>query len=148
MLTNIEEILEKHGKTEKRAHNAEQIVYTLPTGPNVTVGQELGYQSKRIRNLVLGTIGNGLQEVRDSRTSIDAQNFPILSERLRHDFTKIDGKIDKELNVADDATYLFTPFIASAEQGVNETPNNNDPDDNRKVFYDKFVDNKYVTKNM
>ena len=27
-----------------------------------TVGQELGYQSKRIRNLVLGTIGNGLQE--------------------------------------------------------------------------------------
>ena len=61
MLTNIEEILEKHGKTEKRAHNAEQIVYTLPTGPNVTVGQELGYQSKRIRNLVLGTIGNGLQ---------------------------------------------------------------------------------------
>lgn len=121
----------------------------MPTGPNVTVGQELGYQSKRIRNLVLGTIGNGLQEVRDSRTSIDAQNFPILSERLRHDFTKIDGKIDKELNVADDATYLFTPpFIASAEQGVNETPNNNDPDDNRKVFYDKFVDNKYVTKNM
>ena len=147
MLTNIEEILEKHGKTEKRAHNAEQIVYTLPTGPNVTVGQELGYQSKRIRNLVLGTIGNGLQEVRDSRTSIDAQNFPILSERLRHDFTRIDEKIDKELNVADDATYLFTPpFIASAEQGVNETPNNNDPDDNRKVFYDKFVDNKYVTK--
>ena len=49
--------------------------------------------------------------------------------------------------MADDATYLFTPpFIASAEQGVNETPNNNDPDDNRKVFYDKFVDNKYVTK--
>ena len=66
----------------------------MPTGPNVTVGQELGYQSKRIRNLVLGTIGNGLQEVRDSRTSIDAQNFP---ERLRHDFTKIDGKIDKEM---------------------------------------------------
>ena len=89
MLTNIEEILEKHGKTEKRAHNAEQIVYTLPTGPNVTVGQELGYQSKRIRNLVLGTIGNGLQEVRDSRTSIDAQNLPILSERLRHDLSLI-----------------------------------------------------------
>ena len=66
MLTNIEEILVKHGKTEKQAHNSEQIVYRLPTGPNVTVGQELGYQSKRIRNLVLGTIGNGLQEVRQS----------------------------------------------------------------------------------
>ena len=39
MLTNIEEILVKHGKTEKQAHNAEQIVYRLPTGPNVTVGQ-------------------------------------------------------------------------------------------------------------
>ena len=49
--------------------------------------------------------------------------------------------------MADDATYLFTPpFIASAEQGVNETPNNNDPDDNRKVFYDKFIDNNYVTR--
>ncbi|MCO6312749.1 M14 family metallopeptidase [Staphylococcus epidermidis] len=147
MLTNIEEILEKHGKTQKRAHNSEQVVYTLPTGPDVTVGQELGYQSKRIRNLVLGTIGNGLQEVRDSRTSIDAQNFPILSERLRHDFTRVDNKIDKELNVADDDSYLFTPpFIPSSESGVNGTPNNNDPDENRKVFYDKFVDNKYVTK--
>lgn len=147
MLTNIEEILEKHGKTQKRAHNSEQVVYTLPTGPDVTVGQELGYQSKRIRNLVLGTIGNGLQEVRDSRTSIDAQNFPILSERLRHDFTRVDNKIDKELNVADDDSYLFTPpFIPSSEPGVNGTPNNNDPDENRKVFYDKFVDNKYVTK--
>ena len=81
MLTNIEEILEKHGKTEKRAHNAEQIVYTLPTGPNVTVGQELGYQNKRIRNLVLGTIGNGLQEVRDSRTSIDDSKFPYTTQK-------------------------------------------------------------------
>ena len=31
MLTNIEEIV-KHGKTEKQAHNSEQIVYRLPTG--------------------------------------------------------------------------------------------------------------------
>ena len=44
---------------------------------------------------------------------------------------------------------IYLPHhLSLAEQGVNETPNNNDPDDNRKVFYDKFVDNKYVTKNM
>ena len=57
--------------------------------------------------------------MRDSRTSIDAQ-FPILSERLRHDFTRIDEKIDKELNVADDATYLFTLHLLLVQNKVNE----------------------------
>ena len=95
MLFNIEEILYKHGRIDKQAHNSEQIKYTLPTGPSVNVGQELTYQSQRIRNLVLGTLGNGQQEVRDSRTSMDGQNHKILSERLRHDFASISEDTQK-----------------------------------------------------
>ena len=147
MLFNIEEILYKHGRIDKQAHNSEQIKYTLPTGPSVNVGQELTYQSQRIRNLVLGTLGNGQQEIRDSRTSMDGQNHKILSERLRHDFASISEDTQKVLNVTDDATHLFIPpFIPSAEKGVNETPLSSDPTENLKAFYDVFVDNKYCFK--
>ena len=48
--------------------------------------------------------------------------------------------------MCDDATYLFTHHLSLAQNKVLMKHNNNDPDDNRKVFYDKFVDNKYVTK--
>lgn len=33
MLTNIEKLLDKHSRNEKKAHTAEQIKYTLPTWP-------------------------------------------------------------------------------------------------------------------
>ena len=59
----------------KKAHTAEQIKYTS-YGPSTTVDKELRYQNERIRNLVLGNLGNGQQEVRDSRVSMDGQSHP------------------------------------------------------------------------
>lgn len=56
MLTNIEKLLDKHSRNETKAHTAEQIKYTLPTGPNTTVHKELHYQNERVRNLVLGNL--------------------------------------------------------------------------------------------
>ena len=120
---------------ERRKHTSEQIKHTLPTGPSITVGKELHYQNERIRNLVLGNLGNGQQEVRDSRVSMDGQSHPLLSERLKHDFSRIEEETDKLLNVTDDPAYLFNPpYMKSAERGVNETPLSNDPTENLKAF--------------
>ena len=131
----------------KKAHTAEQIKYTLPTGPSTTVDKELRYQNERVRNLVLGNLGNGQQEVRDSRVSMDGQSHSLLSERLKHDFSYIEEETDKLMNVTDDPAYLFNPpYMKSAERGVNETPLSNDPTENLKAFYDVFVDNKYCFK--
>ena len=49
MLTNIEKLLDKHSRNETKAHTAEQIKYTLPTGPSTTVDKELRYQHKRVK---------------------------------------------------------------------------------------------------
>ena len=147
MLTNIEKLLDKHSRNETKAHTAEQIKYTLPTGPSTTVDKELRYQNERVRNLVLGNLGNGQQEVRDSRVSMDGQSHSLLSERLKHDFSYIEEETDKLMNVTDDPAYLFNPpYMKSAERGVNETPLSNDPTENLKAFYDVFVDNKYCFK--
>lgn len=147
MLTNIEKLLDKHSRNETKAHTAEQIKYTLPTGPNTTVHKELHYQNERVKNLVLGNLGNGQQEVRDSRVSMDGQSHSLLSERLKHDFSYIEEETDKLMNVTDDPAYLFNPpYMKSAERGVNETPLSNDPTENLKAFYDVFVDNKYCFK--
>lgn len=147
MLFALEEEQYNHSTNNKIGHTAEQILYKLQTGPTTTVQKELFYQSQRIRNLLLGNLGNGQQEVRDSRTSLDGYRHDLLSERLRHDFLGIDNKIDKEINVADDNSYMWTPpFIPSAEKGVNGTPQSNDPTENLKAFYDGFVDNDYCKK--
>lgn len=147
MLFALEEEQYNHATKNGLAHTAEQVLFKLQTGPKTSVQKELTYQSQRVKNLVLGNLGNGQQEVRDSRTSLNGFRHPLLSERLRHDFLNIDNKIENELNVADSNDYLWTPpFIPSTESGVNETPSNNNPTENLKVFYDKFVDDDYCTK--
>ena len=58
-----------------------------------------------------------------------------MSERLKHDFSRIEEETDKLLNVTDDPAYLFNPpYMKSAERGVNETPLSNDPTENLKAF--------------
>lgn len=84
--------LQKH-KTEEHAHSADQIDYE-----NSTVDKQLKYQNKRISRLVLGHNGDGVQELRDSRVSIDSQPFNVLSERLYHDFNKINQTMEDNYN--------------------------------------------------
>ena len=87
---------ELHKTEDKHAHNANQIDYKLSN-----VHDELQYQDGRINGLVVGHNGNGIEELKDSRTSLDGQNHKVLSKRLKYDFEKINGKIDdnyKKLN--------------------------------------------------
>ena len=87
---------EFHKTEEEHAHNAQQIDYKLSN-----VHNELQYQDGRIEGLIIGHNGDGVEEVKDSRTSTDGQNHNVLSKRLKYDFDKMNVKIDdnyKKLN--------------------------------------------------
>lgn len=90
---NIIDILERHKTNEKHAHNAKQIDYKL-----TNVHDELTYQDGRIEGLVVGRNGNGIEELKDSRTAIDGTNHPLLSKRLKYDFEIIKNKIEENFN--------------------------------------------------
>lgn len=92
---NFEYLLKKIDEHEdkKHAHKANQIDYE-----NTNVDKHLKYQNKRISKLVLGHNGDGVQELRDSRVSIDSQPFNVLSERLYHDFNKINQTMEDNYN--------------------------------------------------
>lgn len=90
---NIIDILERHKTNEKHAHNAKQIDYKL-----TNVHDELTYKDGRIEGLVVGHNGNGIEELKDSRTAIDGTNHPLLSKRLKYDFEIIKNKIEENFN--------------------------------------------------
>lgn len=76
----------EHQTKQKNAHKAFQVAFD-----KWTVEEELKYRGSQISNLVLGSIGNGVQEVRDSRVSVfdDKKAFPTLSERLKNDLLSL-----------------------------------------------------------
>lgn len=89
---------DKHQNTQVDAHKAYQIAYH-----KWTVEEELKYRGAQISNLVLGAIGDGVQEVRDSRVSVfdDKKAFPTLSERLKNDLLSLNLIVkDNEKKVA------------------------------------------------
>ena len=93
---SIENKFEKHKTEEQHAHNAKQIDYKLSN-----VHDELTYQDGRIEGLVIGHNGDGVEEVKDSRTALDGSNHELLSKRLKYDLESINNTIDdnyKKLN--------------------------------------------------
>lgn len=84
----------KHHKTsEQHAHNAKQIDYKL-----TNVHDELQYQDGRIETLVIGHNGDGVEEVKDSRTALDGTNQNLLSQRLKYDFEIIKNKMEENFD--------------------------------------------------
>ncbi|WP_204190629.1 MULTISPECIES: peptidase G2 autoproteolytic cleavage domain-containing protein [unclassified Staphylococcus] len=89
----INKDIEYHRKKEQHAHNAKQIDYKLSN-----VHDELTYQDGRIEGLVIGHNGDGVEEVKDSRTALDGTNHEILSKRLKHDLENINNTIENNYN--------------------------------------------------
>ena len=85
---SVEDKFDKHKTEEQHAHNAKQIDYKLSN-----VHDELQYQDGRIEGLVVGHNGDGIEEIKDSRTALDGTNQPLLSIRLKYDFEIIKNKI-------------------------------------------------------
>lgn len=125
-----------HKEEEENAHNATQITYK-----NSNVHNELQYQRGRIKELVVGHNGDGIEEIKDSRTSLDGEIHDLLSERLKYDFDKINkiikdnyeylnNKIERIVNVNDygadptgqkDSTQAFKDALESGNVHVHMT---------------------------
>jgi hypothetical protein len=90
---SILETIERHKTQDEHAHNAKQIDYKLSN-----VHDELQYQDGRIEGLVVGHNGDGIEELKDSRTALDGSNHELLSKRLKYDFEIIKNTIDDNYN--------------------------------------------------
>lgn len=87
------DIVKDHQTKDKHAHNAKQIDYKL-----TNVHNELQYQDGRIETLVIGHNGDGVEEVKDSRTALDGTNQNLLSQRLKYDFEIIKNKMEENFD--------------------------------------------------
>lgn len=114
----IDDVILKHKTTDQHAHNAKQIDYKL-----TNVHNELHYQRQQIINLVLGANGNGVQELRDSRTALDGTNFQLLSDRLKYDLEKINKKIDDAIENIKNYYSYYINIQSIGAIGDGETDN-------------------------
>ncbi|RIO42359.1 peptidase G2 autoproteolytic cleavage domain-containing protein [Staphylococcus nepalensis] len=87
------DIVKDHKTKDKHAHNAKQIDYKL-----TNVHDELQYQDGRLETLVIGHNGDGVEEVKDSRTALDGTNQNLLSQRLKYDFEIIKNKMEENFD--------------------------------------------------
>lgn len=87
------DIVNDHKTKDKHAHNARQIDYKLSN-----VHDELQNQDGRIEGLIIGHNGDGIEELKNSRTALDGSNQPILSKRLKYDFEIIKNKMEENFN--------------------------------------------------
>ncbi|MDU9304407.1 peptidase G2 autoproteolytic cleavage domain-containing protein [Staphylococcus coagulans] len=85
--------LKDHQLKDANAHNAKQIDYK-----NTNVYDELTYQDGRIETLIVGHNGDGVEEVKDSRTALDGTNQGLLSKRLKYDFELIKKQMQDNYN--------------------------------------------------
>lgn len=90
-------VLGKHRTTQEHAHTAKQIDYK-----KTNVHNELQEQSGRINTLVLGHNGDGIEELKDSRTAIDGSSHELLSRRLKYDFDEVNKTIEDNYNKLND----------------------------------------------
>ncbi len=88
-VNDIHNYARKHKSEEKNAHSAKQIQYK-----NTDVETIINHYLGRYKGIVVSSSGEGKEEVRDSRTSIDGENHELLAERLLHDFLQIKQEID------------------------------------------------------
>lgn len=88
-INDIYNYTRKHKNEEKNAHSANQIRYK-----NTDVETIIKHYLGRYKGIVVSSSGNGIEEVRDSRTSMDGENHDLLAERLLHDFLQTKNEIE------------------------------------------------------
>ena len=131
--------LNDHKKQKDDAHTSDQIKHVTKKGQDVSLSDALNYHNEKVTRLVLGHNGNGIQELRASRTSMDAEGFDDLSGRLYHDFLREENerknlreellkKIQRVVNVDDfgadptgqkDSTQAFKDALGYGNVMVN-----------------------------
>ncbi|MDT3998310.1 hypothetical protein RPO67_11820, partial [Staphylococcus saprophyticus] len=93
-MQNVNLYMYAHGKTDKQAHNADQIIYQRQS-----IADFYKYLVARLNNLVLGHNGDGINEVKDARVDNQGVVHSSLHERLRHEnlyYTKLISELTEE----------------------------------------------------
>lgn len=116
----IDETIDKHKNSSRYAHDAKNLLFE-----NGSVHVELNYLRKLIINLVLGHNGDGVQELRDSRTAVDGTNFSLLSDRLKYDLQVIDRRIDNEVDKIIETFSYYINIKSVGANGDGKTDNTN-----------------------
>lgn len=86
-----------HQKTDKHAHNANQIDYV--TDYSNTIDEAIKKLKAEHDNMVIGANGDGIAEVKNSRVTTDGVAKDLLSQRLDADFSKLSNKIEENYNL-------------------------------------------------
>ena len=134
LLEKIEKIdkkLKSHTNNESFSHNSNSIKYK-----NTNVEKELFYLRKLIINLVLGHNGDGIQELRDARTSLDGRNHSLLSDRIKYDLELLDTKIDREVQRLEEVYSYYTNIQSLGAVNDGKT-------DNSSIFSELKPNNIY-----
>lgn len=132
---DIETEIKSHKNTDKVAHSSSQITYA-----NTTVEDYLKFLNGQQTKMVLGHNGDGIAELKASRTSIDGSNHDVLSDRLFYDFSKQQKDMDE----------LRDDFLVKLKRNVNVDDFGADPtgkNDSTKAF-EQALGNGNVTVNM
>ncbi|MBI5972232.1 peptidase G2 autoproteolytic cleavage domain-containing protein [Staphylococcus caledonicus] len=132
---DLESDLNSHKTKDDKAHKSSQITYS-----DTTVENYLDYLNSKTTNLVLGHNGDGISELKASRTSIDGNNHDDLSNRLFYDFQKQKKSMDE----------LRKEFELKLKRNVSVDDFGADPtgqQDSTKAF-EQALGNGNVTVNM
>ncbi|WEN70359.1 peptidase G2 autoproteolytic cleavage domain-containing protein [Staphylococcus sp. NRL 16/872] len=132
---NVEDNIKAHKTSDKVAHNSSQITYA-----DTTVSEFLTYLKGQQSALVLGHNGDGVAELKASRTAIDGTNHDVLSDRLFYDFNKTKNDMDK---LRDEFTTKLRRNVHVDDFGGDPTGKN----DSTKAF-EQALGNGNVTVNM
>jgi hypothetical protein len=124
-------VFNKHLTTQKDAHTTKQIKHTTKKGQDVDLSNHENFQDELIEHLVLGHNGDGNNELKASHTSMDAQSFDSLHQRLYHDFLR-ESNAREELRA--DLTKKIQRIVNVDDFGGDPTGKK----DSTKAFQDAF----------
>src|SRR5699024_11965794 len=83
----------------------------------------MNYLRNPIIELVLEANGDRVQELRDSRISLDGTVFPLLSDRLKYDLETLNNKIDNEIEYLKNFYSYYINIQSIGAVGDEETDN-------------------------
>ncbi|MGV3013286.1 tail fiber domain-containing protein [Staphylococcus epidermidis] len=117
-----------HKSNQENAHDSKQITHKLEDNAKSNVSDELKYQRSQIMELVLGNIGDGIQEVTASRVTMFGKRAGDLSNRLYLDFLNIKNDYLSRIKQLKDSLDYYINIKSVGAIGDGKT-------DNKDLFY-------------
>lgn len=127
-INKIEDYNTFHNTKQEKAHNSKQVEHTLIDNVKSNVSDELKYQRSQIEELVLGNIGDGIQEITASRVTMFGKRAGDLANRLYLDFLAIKNDYSEKIQTLKNSLDYYVNIKSVGAIGDGET-------DNKDLFY-------------